>query len=119
MSLYRLGSTEILMSQKLFANMLGVRREWVAESAGKLQKLGLSDYSRGRIVVLDRSRVEKHACECYQVVKKTIRTTATAGEDCLIVGNKAAAFGRMYGSALMILFVWQSPSENGATKLMP
>ncbi len=50
--------------------MLGVRREGVTESAGKLQKLGLIHYSRGRIVVLDRVALEKHACECYAVVKK-------------------------------------------------
>jgi CRP-like cAMP-binding protein len=70
MSLDRLGSTELSMTQKLIADMLGVRREGVTESAGKLQKLGLIEYSRGRIVVLDRAGVEKHACECYQVVKK-------------------------------------------------
>ena len=70
MSLDRLGATELSMTQKLIADMLGVRREGVAESAGKLQKLGLIEYSRGRIVVLDRAGVEKLACECYQVVKK-------------------------------------------------
>ena len=70
MSLDRLGSTELSMTQKLIADMLGVRREGVTEAAGKLQKLGLIEYSRGRIVVLDRAGVEKHACDCYQVVKK-------------------------------------------------
>ena len=70
MSLDRLGSTELSMTQKLIADMLGVRREGVTEAAGKLQKLGLIEYSRGHIVVLDRAGVEKHACECYQVVKK-------------------------------------------------
>ena len=70
MSLDRLGSTELSMTQKLIADMLGVRREGVTESAGKLQKLGLIEYSRGRIVVRDRLGVERHACECYQVVKK-------------------------------------------------
>lgn len=70
MSLDRLGSAELSMTQKLIADMLGVRREGVTEAAGKLQKLGLIEYSRGRIVVLDRAGVEKHACECYQVVKK-------------------------------------------------
>jgi len=49
--------------------MLGVRREGVTESAGKLQKLGLIEYSRGHIRVLDRPALESHACECYQVVK--------------------------------------------------
>ena len=70
MSLDRLGSTELTMTQKLIANMLGVRREGVAESAGKLQKRGLIEYSRGRIVMLNRAGVEKSSCECYQVVKK-------------------------------------------------
>jgi CRP-like cAMP-binding protein len=70
MSLDRLGSTELSMTQKLIADMLGVRREGVTEAAGRLQKLGLIEYSRGHIVVLDRAGVEKHACECYQVVKK-------------------------------------------------
>lgn len=70
MSLDRLGSTELSMTQKLIADMLGVRREGVTEAAGKLQKLGLIEYSRGRIVVLDRAGVERHACECYQVVKR-------------------------------------------------
>ncbi|HXV39717.1 MAG TPA: Crp/Fnr family transcriptional regulator [Steroidobacteraceae bacterium] len=70
MSLDRLPSNELTMTQELIANMLGVRREGVTESAGKLQKLGLINYSRGRIVVLDRPALEKHACECYAVVKK-------------------------------------------------
>jgi CRP-like cAMP-binding protein len=70
MSLDRLGSTELSMTQKLIADMLGVRRVGVTEAAGKLQKLGLIEYSRGRIVVLDRAGVERHACECYQVVKR-------------------------------------------------
>jgi CRP-like cAMP-binding protein len=70
MSLDRLPSNELTMTQELIANMLGVRREGVTESAGKLQKLGLINYSRGRIVVLDRVALEKHACECYAVVKK-------------------------------------------------
>ena len=70
MSLDRLASNELTMTQELIANMLGVRREGVTESAGKLQKLGLIEYSRGRIVVLDRPALEAHACECYAVVKK-------------------------------------------------
>jgi CRP-like cAMP-binding protein len=70
MSLDRLASDELLMTQELIANMLGVRREGVTESAGKLQKLGLIEYSRGHIKVLDRPALEAHACECYAVVKK-------------------------------------------------
>jgi CRP-like cAMP-binding protein len=70
MSLDRLASNELTMTQELIANMLGVRREGVTESAGKLQKLGLIEYTRGHIKVLDRPALEAHACECYQVVKK-------------------------------------------------
>jgi CRP-like cAMP-binding protein len=69
MSLDRLATNELTMTQELIANMLGVRREGVTESAGKLQKLGLIEYSRGHIRVLDRPALEAHACECYQVVK--------------------------------------------------
>jgi CRP-like cAMP-binding protein len=70
MSLDRLPSNELKMTQELIANMLGVRREGVTESAGKLQKLGLIEYSRGTIVVVDRPALEVHACECYEVVRK-------------------------------------------------
>ena len=70
MSLDRLPSNELTMTQELIANMLGVRREGVTESAGKLQKLGLISYNRGHIKVLDRPALEAHACECYAVVKK-------------------------------------------------
>jgi hypothetical protein len=57
------------LPQELIANMLGVRREGVAQVAGKLQSAGLIHYNRGRITVLDRPRLEARACECYQVVK--------------------------------------------------
>ena len=70
LSLDRLPSNELTMTQELIANMLGVRREGVTEAAGKLQKLGLINYSRGHITVLDRPALEAHACECYAVVKK-------------------------------------------------
>ena len=69
MSLDRLTTNELVMTQELIANMLGVRREGVTEAAGKLQKLGLIHYNRGRIIVNDRPGLEKHACECYRVVK--------------------------------------------------
>jgi CRP-like cAMP-binding protein len=70
LSLDRLSSDELVMTQELIANMLGVRREGVTEAAGQLQKLGLIHYSRGRIKVLDRPGLERKACECYRVVKK-------------------------------------------------
>ena len=70
LSLDRLQGFELVMTQELIANMLGVRREGVTEAALKLQKVGLIRYARGRITVLDRKGLEKHTCECYAVVKK-------------------------------------------------
>ncbi len=70
LSLDRLDSDELTMTQELIANMLGVRREGVTEAAGKLQRAGLIRYSRGRITVLDRPGLEREVCECYKVVKK-------------------------------------------------
>ena len=70
LSLDRLDTNELTMTQELIANMLGVRREGVTEAAGNLQRDGLIKYSRGRITVIDRARLEKAVCECYGVVKK-------------------------------------------------
>jgi CRP-like cAMP-binding protein len=70
LSLDRLATNELTMTQELIANMLGVRREGVTEAAGKLQAQGLIRYSRGRITVLDRPGLERQVCECYAVVKK-------------------------------------------------
>jgi CRP-like cAMP-binding protein len=70
LSLDRLSSNELVMTQELIANMLGVRREGVTEAAGNLQRAGLIRYSRGRITVLDRPGLERSVCECYAVVKK-------------------------------------------------
>jgi CRP-like cAMP-binding protein len=70
LSLDRLRVNELVMTQELIANMLGVRREGVTEAAGKLQALGVIRYSRGRIVVLDREKLERLCCECYGVVKQ-------------------------------------------------
>jgi CRP-like cAMP-binding protein len=70
LSLDRLPSNQLTMTQELIANMLGVRREGVTEAAGKLQKVGIIRYARGRITVLDRPRLEQMCCECYAVVKK-------------------------------------------------
>jgi len=70
LSLDRLTINQLTMTQELIADMLGVRREGVTEAAGKLQKLGVIEYSRGQITVLDRLRLEQLCCECYAVVRK-------------------------------------------------
>jgi CRP-like cAMP-binding protein len=70
LSLDRLPSDELVMTQELIANMLGVRREGVTEAAGNLQKSGLIKYSRGHITVLDRVGLEERVCECYAVVRR-------------------------------------------------
>jgi len=70
LSLDRLPENKLQMTQELIANMLGVRRQGVTESAGKLEREGLISYSRGLITVLDRPGLEKRACECYAVVKR-------------------------------------------------
>ena len=70
LSLDRLPSNELTMTQELIANMLGVRREGVTEAAGHLQEAGLIHYSRGKITVLDRPKLEARVCECYAVVKR-------------------------------------------------
>jgi len=70
LSLDRLPDNNLVMTQELIANMLGVRREGVTEAAGKLQAEGLIEYSRGKITVVDRERLELRVCECYAVVKR-------------------------------------------------
>jgi CRP-like cAMP-binding protein len=70
LSLDRLPSSELAMTQDLIANMLGVRRQGVNDAAAKLQEAGLIHYSRGHIVVLDRVGIEARTCECYAIVKK-------------------------------------------------
>jgi CRP-like cAMP-binding protein len=70
LTLDRLPTRELTMTQELVAGMLGVRREGVTEAAGKLQRAGLISYRRGHISVLDRHGLEAHTCECYGVVKK-------------------------------------------------
>ena len=69
LSLDRLVGSELVMTQELIANMLGVRREGVTEGALKLQQAGIIKYARGRITVLDRTALEGRTCECYAVVK--------------------------------------------------
>jgi CRP-like cAMP-binding protein len=70
LSLDRLNGNELVMTQELIANMLGVRREGVTEGALKLQQAGLIRYARGHITVIDRAGLEARSCECYSVVKK-------------------------------------------------
>jgi len=70
LSLDRLDSNELKMTQELIANMLGVRREGVTAAASRLQRAGTIRYVRGRIEVIDRAKLEQRACECYGVVKK-------------------------------------------------
>jgi CRP-like cAMP-binding protein len=69
LTLDRLPSNDLVMTQELIASMLGVRRESVTEAAGQLKERGVIGYRRGHITVLDRSGLEAHVCECYQVVK--------------------------------------------------
>jgi hypothetical protein len=69
LSLDRLSSSEVTITQELIANMLGVRREGITEAAGALQRAGLIHYSRGKITVVDRQGLEARVCECYRVVK--------------------------------------------------
>jgi CRP-like cAMP-binding protein len=70
LSLDRLPGNELVMTQELIANILGVRREGVTEAAGNLQDAGLIEYSRGHITVLDRAGLRARTCECYAVVKR-------------------------------------------------
>jgi CRP-like cAMP-binding protein len=70
LSLDRLQSNQLVMTQALIANMLGVRREGVTEAAGRLHQAGIINYQRGHITVLDRAQLERRTCECYAVVKK-------------------------------------------------
>lgn len=77
LSLDRLPGNVLTMTQELIANMLGVRREGVTDAAGKLQKLGVIQYQRGNITVIDRSKLEQLCCECYAVTKKEEDRLAT------------------------------------------
>src|SRR5450759_5384415 len=81
LTLDRLPSNELTMTQELIACMLGVRREGITETAGNLQRAGLISYRRGHISVLDRSGLESHACECYSVVKKEFHRLLSDARD--------------------------------------
>ena len=93
LSLDRLSSDSLTMTQELIANMLGVRREGVTEAAGNLQRAGLIRYSRGRIEVLDRPGLEKAVCECYAVVKTEfdrLLSDIPRGDPFLTLGESSA-----------------------------
>lgn len=83
LSLDRLPSSDVTMTQELIASMLGVRREGVTEAAGKLQAAGLIQYQRGQISVLDRGGLESRCCECYAVVKRESDRLLSAGDPAL------------------------------------
>jgi CRP-like cAMP-binding protein len=94
LSLDRLNSSELSMTQELIANMLGVRREGVTEAAGKLQSSGIIRYSRGTITVLDRPQLEARVCECYAVVKKEFDRLLNPHPDIQLSRDPAAADDR-------------------------
>ena len=73
LTLDRLPTNQLVMTQELVANMLGVRREGITEAAGNLQRFGFVSYRRGHLAVLDRRGLEKHACECYDVVRTEMK----------------------------------------------
>ena len=79
LSLDRLQEPELVMTQELIANMLGVRREGVTEAAANLQRAGLIQYRRGHITVVDRAGLEQRTCECYEVVRKEYGRLLPAG----------------------------------------
>lgn len=79
LSLDRLPANRLQMTHDMIANMLGVRRQGVTEAAGKLEKLGIVKYARGLVTVLDRPKLESHACECYSVVTDEARRLASFG----------------------------------------
>jgi len=78
-TLDRLSSQELIMTQELISNMLGVRREAITEAAGRLQEAGFISYRRGHISVIDRKGLESRTCECYGALKKTVRRQAPDG----------------------------------------
>jgi CRP-like cAMP-binding protein len=73
LTLDRLPTNHLVMTQELIANMLGVRREGITEAAGNLQRAGYISYRRGHIAVLNRQGLEKHSCECYEVVRAEMK----------------------------------------------
>jgi CRP-like cAMP-binding protein len=91
LSLDRISSNQLVMTQELIANMLGVRREGVTDAAGKLQKLGVIQYVRGHITVLDRPKLEELSCECYEVVRRETDRLETASSSSTASSESQAA----------------------------
>jgi CRP-like cAMP-binding protein len=81
-SIDRLPNNHLQMTQELIANMLGVRREGVTDAAGKLQRMGIINYSRGHIEVTNRRLLEKTCCECYEVVKRESARLMSPHQSC-------------------------------------
>jgi CRP-like cAMP-binding protein len=101
LTLDRLPSSDLVMTQELVASMLGVRREGITVAAGNLQRAGFISYRRGHIAVLDRSGLERHACECYAVVKKELKRLLSDVGSCqgtATLARQQTAMGRR-GSA--------------------
>jgi len=95
LSLDRLPSNKVRMTQELISNMLGVRRPGISEAARKLQAAGVIEYERGQITVPDRAKLEAHACECYAVVKK--ETDRLGSDDSPSRPTATPAGSAMYG----------------------
>ena len=95
LTLDRLPSNELTMTQELIASMLGVRREGITETAGNLQRSGLISYRRGHITVINRAGLETHTCECYSVVKKEFhRLLSDAGTAYILMSNQIVESSR-------------------------
>jgi CRP-like cAMP-binding protein len=100
LSLDRLPSNRLATTQEFISNMLGVRREGVTDAAGKLQKLGVIEYHRGNIAILDRHRLEKMSCECYAAVKKeTDRLLPRACPRPVEIPSREMEWGRQLATA--------------------
>jgi len=118
LSLDRLTSNELILTQELIANMLGVRREGVTEAAGRLQDAGLIHYRRGHIIVLDRSGLEARTCECY-----AYRWAGDCVDRCRVYVQgfftrtpcyvRYRTDGRRRGGQIILLFAWNPSCRAG------
>ena len=117
LSLDRLSANQLTMTQELIANMLGVRREGVTEAAGKLQKLGVIEYSRGQITVLDRPKLEQLCCECYAVVKRESGSrTCWRNRTSSSFGCRARGCGERCGSTIPLSCLVSSRNTGRITR---